>query len=422
MGDLKSTFYGVALKLKWLKNRNVYVLVALFFIFAFFQKLWVIASYDGGTDILCDLDKTLMVLRGLNPYSGSAWAAPYPPFYFIVLAGILLVGTGFNVVGSSIAQLVFTLRCAALIFDLFIGLIIYFTLLKRTGKKVYALLTLGLYLFVPSVSSYLEMWFHGDIFGYFFVALAAFLFVSRHYSLGSLFLGLGVIFKIHPVLTLPLVAIWFYRNRTGFMRNVAILGTTIFLGLILPAVFVPGCYQVLVGYNTSTTPIHTFSLFNLFYNILPVFYQVSISLSTINLMWAVSTLALLIIMSGVVWKGYRELELLDVLTVGIVIWLLPLRTVSIHYLLWFIIPFLMRGKFLENVFIISIQGIAALTASFSWLYFAHETQPSANGALTFFGVAVICAICGVLTLYFILRESTFVKAFRLRDTMQQKLT
>jgi len=92
-------------QLKWLKNRGPNFFIVLLFVLSFIWKLWIHTSGDGGNDVLCDVEKTLMVLQGLNPYSISAWKAPYPPFYFIVTGGILQVGTGFNAVGSPVTCL-----------------------------------------------------------------------------------------------------------------------------------------------------------------------------------------------------------------------------------------------------------------------------------------------------------------------------
>lgn len=393
--------------MKWLKNRGPNFFIVLLFVLSFIWKLWIHTSGDGGNDVLCDVEKTLMVLQGLNPYSISAWKSPYPPFYFIVTGGILEVGTGFNAVGSPVTLLVFTLRYAALMFDLVIGLIIYLTLLKKIGKGFYTLLSLGLYLFVPSISSseiVYEQWFHGDTFGYFFVALAVFFFVSKRYSLGSVFLGLSVIFKIHTVLALPLLATWFYRNKTGFMRNTAILGAVVFVGLVLPIVLVPDCYGVLVGFNTSAIPHFSYSasLFNLFYAVLPTFFQISVPLSTINLIWIMSTFALLVTMSWIVWRNYDKLDPVDIIVIGVIVWLLPLRQLPVHYLNWFIIPFLMRGRLMETLLIVSIQEGASLI-------FAY---PSPNEILFHFAVGVICAMNEALALYLIVRKPALTKRFK----------
>jgi len=388
--------------LEGLEKRRVYALVALLFVLASLEKSWVISSSDGGGDVVCDLEKTMMVLRGSNPYGVSAWSAPYPPFYFVVLAGILSVGTGFRVAGSTEPGLILTLRLAALVFDLATGLVIYLTVLKTARRRAYALLSMGLYLLAPGVSAsetLYEGWFHGDTFGYLLVALAILLFTSKRYSLGSLFLGLAVAFKVHPVLALPLAAVWFHRRRIGFARNTAILGATALLGLALPAALVPHCYEVLVGFNASTVPAHSVTLFNLLYHVLPTFWGMSTPLPVINLIWSVSTAALLALAGLVVWRRHEGLELVDIVVIGTVVWLLPLRQVHVRYLLWFIVPFLMRGKPLENILVVSIQEAAALLSGLAWFCFVRVgNYPSPGGVLAFFGIGVLCALNEILAL------------------------
>lgn len=381
-------------------KREMFVLVSLLFAFAFLVKLLIIFSTDGGFDIsLADLPKTVMFIEGSNPYSVSSWAAPYPPFYFVVFSGILLVSSGFNL-ARPVAELIFALRFIALLFDVATGFVIYITLIHKKIGNFKALAILAFYF---CISTECQFWFHGDAFGYFFIALAAFFFVSERYSLGSLFLGLSVIFKIHPFLSLFPVVIWFYRKRVGFSRNVIILCLTVFLGLFLPVMFIPHSFEVLVGYNSSTRPLYTCSLFNFFYNVLPIFYQQNVPLSLINTVWIIATFGMLFLVSFIVWRSYERIELIDALILGLVAWILPLRQVLNYYLIWFMIPFLMKGNLLENFSITSLQGMAVFVATFGWADFkGWNIPPSPNAALIFFAVAVLYTICGFLIMFFIL--------------------
>src|SRR2546422_2959053 len=77
------------------------VLLAIIVGLAGIQKLLLLSSTNGGGEIMSTyLPKTLMLLRGQNPYSTLAWAAPYPPFLFVVIGGIVELTTFGNALGQ----------------------------------------------------------------------------------------------------------------------------------------------------------------------------------------------------------------------------------------------------------------------------------------------------------------------------------
>jgi len=334
-----------------------------------------------------------MFIEGSNPYAVDSWAAPYPPFYFIFLSGVLIVSSGFNLARPT-TELIFALRLAALFFDIATGLVIYMAFNRKNVGFVKSLAITSLYFIV---STGCQVWFHGDSFGFFFLALAGFFFVSKRYSLGSLFLGLSVILKIHPALSLLPVAIWFFRRKEKFSRNMVILGASVLLGLIIPLMLIPHSFEALIGYNSSTRPLYTHSLFNVFYTILPVFFQQQVSLSLINTLWITATFSMMAVVSFSVWRSPERFELIDVLVLGLVAWILPLRQVHNFYLIWYTIPFLMRGNLPKSIIMVSLQVIAAFVAPFCWVGFTDwSILPTPTSTLCFFAIAILYAACGGL--------------------------
>jgi hypothetical protein len=60
----------------------------------------VIQHTSGGNDlVIADIPKSLMVLRGQDPYSTQPWAAPYPPLLLFTVAGIIRL-TSSNLLSS----------------------------------------------------------------------------------------------------------------------------------------------------------------------------------------------------------------------------------------------------------------------------------------------------------------------------------
>src|SRR3990172_5149488 len=61
------------------------------------NKTQLLLRNDGGGDLLgADIPKALMLLSGQNPYAVQPWAAPYPPFHLLLIAGIIRLTNTFS--------------------------------------------------------------------------------------------------------------------------------------------------------------------------------------------------------------------------------------------------------------------------------------------------------------------------------------
>src|SRR5207245_10145840 len=90
--------------------------------------------------------------------------------------------------------------------------------------------------------------FHRDTFAYPILGLATLTLIQQRYFIGTTLLATATIFKIHPVLALPLVMIWLIRTR-GLRKTLPSLATSTIittLGLILPLT-IPGYQQSTIG-------------------------------------------------------------------------------------------------------------------------------------------------------------------------------
>ena len=112
-----------------------------------------------------------------------------------------------------------------------------------------------------------------------------------------------------------------------------------------------------------------------------------------------------------VWRSPERFELIDVLVLGLVAWMLPLRQVHNFYLIWYTIPFLMRGNLPKSIIMVSLQVIAAFVAPLCWVGFTDwRMLPTPPSALCFFAIAILYAVCGGLVFSFTLR-ARFAKLF-----------
>src|SRR3989442_11356171 len=92
--------------------------------------------------------------------------------------------------------------------------------------------------------------------------------------------------------------------------------------------------------------------------ILPSTLQLAPTELFINQVSITATATLYTIILGTIWTRARSLSSIDVVLLGLVAWLIPLKIVYTHYVVWAIIPFLMRGRLKQTVIIIGLLQLA----------------------------------------------------------------
>jgi hypothetical protein len=332
-----------------------------------FHGYLLIQQSDGGSDLAAaDIPKSLMLLSGQNPYSTQPWASPYPPLLLLTVSGIIRF-TGLFAAQSSVGLISQQLRLVGLFADAIVALMIYLTIRARTSNALESLIPASLFLALPAISTSPLYFFHSDTFGYPILALAAIALVKHRYFTGTTLLATATIFKVHPILALPLVMIWLVRTQ-GLNKTLPSLATTTAIaavGLILPLT-IPGYQQSVLGFNLTNqgngATLTTVSLLN---TILPQTLQFAPTELFTNQIWIAATAALYTIMIGTVWTKARNLSLIDVVLLGLVAWLIPLKIVYAHYIVWAIIPFLMRARLKQTIVITGLVQLADTLAYWS---------------------------------------------------------
>ncbi len=133
---------------------------------AAFQKSQLQLTGGSGTDILCcDIPKSLMVLRGQDPYSAAIWESPYPPFFLLVYAGIIRLTTpSLAISQKDVALMAMNIRVAGMVADLAIAVLVFLVLRALRASRLNLILPVGVSLFLPSTSSSNYYFFLGDVF------------------------------------------------------------------------------------------------------------------------------------------------------------------------------------------------------------------------------------------------------------------
>src|SRR2546422_5274391 len=201
-----------------------------------FHGYLLIQESNGGSDLVsADIPKSLMLLNGQSPYSTQPWASPYPPLLLLTVSGIIRL-TSLFASQSSLDLISQQVRLLGLFADAAVALIIYLSIRSRTSDAFQALVPASLFLALPAISSSPLYFFHSDTFGFPILALAALTLAQHRYFAGTTLLATATIFKVHPILALPLAMIWLIRTE-GLRKTLPSLATTTIittLGLVLP--------------------------------------------------------------------------------------------------------------------------------------------------------------------------------------------
>src|SRR5690348_9459372 len=220
-----------------------------------FQKLTLIMHTDGGGDLLgADIPKSMMLVGGDNPYRSSPWASPYPPLLLAIVGIIIRLTSGsVALTPDNIGLISRNVRMTGLVAEAGVAILIFLVLRARKVVGFSALVPSALFLTLPSISLSPYYWFNSDVLGYPILAASLLALVTSRYFTGSVLLAIATIFKIHPVLAVPLVLAWLVR-RQGVRNSLPTLvatGSIVFVGLMVPLIL-PGYLTSVLGFNLSS--------------------------------------------------------------------------------------------------------------------------------------------------------------------------
>jgi hypothetical protein len=294
-----------------------------------------------------------------------------------------------------------------LIADALVALLVFATLRARGVSGLSSLVPPALFLALPSISLSPYYWFNSDVLGYPILAASLLALVVRRYFLGSVLLATATIFKIHPILAIPLVVVWLVKRR-GIAKMLPTIITTVSIltfGLALPAIL-PGYLESVLGFNLSSgvgAGTSSFTMMNLLYAVFPSVLHLSLPTTAENQVWLAATAALFAAALGIVWSRARELNPVDIVAIGLLVWLIPLRQIYTHYLVWAIVPLLMRGRLRQTLVAGSLLELANTMSSWSW-NLQPDPFPVLATAYGFFATSLVYLSISVTSLVFILRE------------------
>jgi len=145
-------------------------------------------------------------------------------------------------------------------------------------------------------------------------------------------------------------------------------------------------------------------MMNLVYAIFPSFLDFSLPTIVENQVWLAATAALFVATLGVVWSRARELGPVDIVALGLLVWLIPLRQIYTHYLVWAIVPFLMRGRLRQTLVVGALLEFANTMSSWSW-NLSPDPFPELSTPLGFFVTSLVYFSVSLTALFFIVKKT-----------------
>src|SRR3990172_4405940 len=129
----------------------------------------------------------------------------------------------------------------------------------------------------------------------------------------------------------------------------------------------------------------------------------SLPLTTINMVWTAATTTLFLVALATVWTRAKTLQPLQVILLGLLVWLLPLRQLYTHYIIWAAIPFLMRGRLKETITLAALLELANTMAVWSW-GIPPNPFPVMNTVYGFFATSLAFLAWNSIALVLVLRQ------------------
>ena len=359
-----------------------------------------------------DLYKISLFASGISPYSTEAWAAPYPPFYFIVwvlpyflLSKVLTFGQtyfAFRIISTLLAG-----SCAALIYQALVA--------RYSRSKALSLSSLFL---ICSLTGLIGM--TGDFFGLLFVALGCYFLTKEKTLLGLAFVSLSVAFKIQPIFGLIiLLGALATTKRKQIPKYVGLVfGMGLLLGLV-PLLLLPDAFNSFVLYNGNNIQHYSFNTYAGIADILLNLARSNTVLISIDVLWIIASVSGIAILSKVLVrrKLLHRANLLDLLSLGIMLWLLVLKQTMPHYFLWVLIPLLMNGRTKAALLVLEGEFLGMLFFGLSFAYnlsVIYTYVPSLVPSFSFLIGGALFSLFLLLAIRQLLNEMTVVQSEKIK--------
>ena len=182
------------------KLREIKIYVLLFF--GLLTRLIYAPFFGHTSDIQFVLNSVDLLLQGKSPYISGGFTAYPPLIIYTETLVVLLMGENR-----------FYFKLPMIISEVILAFIIYKLSIEYTSNERLAYWTSAIFLLEPWTYFQTVIYGHFDIIPTLFMVLALYLLVKERIKLSALSLGIGIMYKVFPIVLLPIIAIYFIRQK-----------------------------------------------------------------------------------------------------------------------------------------------------------------------------------------------------------------
>jgi hypothetical protein len=379
-----------------------------------------------------DLYKIALFARGVSPYSTEPWAAPYPPLYFALWAPLyLFLDQILRLSETGVFEGTRIISALALCASAYLIYKSQTTVLRpeESGvEKNKAVSCASLFLLCSLVAIIYPV---GDALGLLLLAgaCAVFAYGKNASLLGVALVSLAVAFKVHPVLgALLLLGYYYYSTKkigaihmSDFQKALVAFGS-VMIGLVaIPILLLPGSLGSFLFYNAENIQYYTFNAFAGLYDVLVALSPGSggtVSFAVDAVWILLSVVLLLVLVRSLFGKGRSAIlsqggvVALDLLSLGMLAWLVVLKQTMPHYFLWALVPLLARGRTRSTYYLLAGEffgmvffGLAqAITTNFFTFSGYYPSAPSLEVSLLLLVGGILFDVFAILAMRQLMRD------------------
>jgi Gpi18-like mannosyltransferase len=199
-----------------------------------------------------------LIVEHTNPYTVEECGFTYPPLWMAVIAVFYSISRLFvnPALPSYVSGLVerFFIKMPLILASIGVGYILYRLLTRFTGSSNKASAAALLWFLNPYVIWINSVWGMFDVFPTLCTLLSVERFFDRQYDRSALFLGMGIGFKMYPILLIPLFLLFLWRIKVNRLQIIKFL--TISIG-VLALISIPFLVWDWDSYVYSLTTYYT---------------------------------------------------------------------------------------------------------------------------------------------------------------------
>jgi len=307
-----------------LREFKIYILLLL----GLLMRLIYAPFFGHSYDIEMGLSAVDDLLQGKSPYyEDPYYNHPHGPLEYLTLTlVILLLGRNY-----------FAFKFASIISEVVLGFVIYKISIEYTSNERLAYWAAALFLTNPWTYFQTVIVGHLDAMPTLFMVLTIYLLIKERPKLSALALGCGVMYKLFPIVILPVVVLFLARQKR-WQHIIEYIVITVIIASIISLPFLILSFDFYISVLLATGGIRGLSIYRVLFYLVP---RIGISINTrlvsTSIMGAGMIIALLIFIK----RGATNLKfgLLEESTFFFLIFILLNRYLSEHYIVW-TIPFL----------------------------------------------------------------------------------